>query len=189
MDDRLLARVELSGGPARVSFVDDGGASPHRGVMGIDVAPRTIDDTRYTVVQLLLDDDVAGFDHSLLDGPLVADLVDRTGHVLVREPFDHDQFRRELLRERAAGESVRRGVLVLTEGEPPPPWIRLAFLPAAIEATVDTSVEVRRTSVAELRAGVEAAFAEGLVNEDERRTLLLTIEHRHPDAPEAPELG
>ncbi|WP_421118337.1 hypothetical protein ACE2AJ_13115 [Aquihabitans daechungensis] len=39
---------------------------------------------------------------------------------------------------------------------------------------------MRRTTVAELVAGVEAAYAKGEITDDDRRALLITIEQRHP---------
>ena len=39
---------------------------------------------------------------------------------------------------------------------------------------------MRRTTVAELVAGIEAAFARGEVTDDERRAVLVAIEQRHP---------
>ena len=112
---------------------------PH-GVMGVDVASRTIDGHHWTVVQLLLDDDHPLFDRTLLDAPIVAE-VRTHGHgpgnepvALALEPFDHDRFRQQLQREHAAGESTTRGVLVRTGGELPPPYVRLAFLPIELAA-------------------------------------------------------
>ena len=104
----MLARTELSGDRARVAPGDNGSTYVGPGVLGLDVAPRDIEHTAYTVVQVLLDDDEPGFDRALLDEPMVAELRDDAGEVLVREPFDHERFRRELWQERQAGESVRR---------------------------------------------------------------------------------
>jgi len=179
--------MELSGRPGQVMFDDE--AEHAGGLLGIDVAPQEIDGTRFTVVQVLLDDDLIGFDVSLLDGPLVAELVeaensDGTEHdtVIVREPFDHDRFRQRLLHERTAGESILRGVLVLTDGELPPPWIRLAFLPTELAATAGSILVVRRTTVLELVDGADQALAAGALGEDEHRAMLVSIEQRYPDS-------
>src|SRR5690349_20469098 len=102
------------------------------GLLGVDVRGRSIDGQDQTVVQILLDDDRPGFDPTLLDAPMVAELTDPDGRTVATEPFDHDRFRQRLRAERDAGESVLRGVLVLTDGELPPPYVRLAFLPVAI---------------------------------------------------------
>jgi len=179
MTDVELFRVELSGGPSQVSF---GAGSVPRGVLGVDVATRSIEGVEHSVVQLLLDDDQPGFDAALLDAPLVAELQDPTGDVLAREPFDHDRFRRRLRAEQEAGESVTRGVLVLTGGELPPRWIRLAFLPRALGATRGMTLVVRRSTVAALRAGVDDAHAHGRIGDAERHALLTSIEQRHPGA-------
>jgi hypothetical protein len=160
---------------------------PH-GVLGVDVAARTIDGHHWTVVQLLLDDDHPLFDRALLDAPVVAE-VHTHGHegsgpvVLALEPFDHDAFRQKLQAERDAGSSTTRGVLVRTGGELPPRYVRLAFLPLELAATAGTDLVIRRTTVAELAAGVESAHARGEVTDDDRRTLLASIEQRHPQPP------
>ena len=180
-----LISVPLAGGPTQVMTRDlpvvDG---PH-GVLGIDVASRTIDGHPWTVVQLLLDDDHPLFDRTLLDAPIVAE-VRTHGHpdgppvALALEPFDHDAFRRRLQAEQSAGETTTRGVLVRTGGELPPPYVRLAFLPIELAATAGTDLLVRRTTVAELVAGVEAAHGRGEISDDDRRALLISIEQRHP---------
>ena len=132
------------------------------------------------MVQVLVDDDHPGLAPALVDGPMVAELASPDGSVSAREPFDHDAFRRRLQAERDAGESTARGVLVLNGGEPLPRWVRLAFLPVPIEATGGAVLVVRSTTVADLVAGVEEAFARGGVTDVERRAILLSIEHRHP---------
>lgn len=180
-----LISVPLAGGPTQVMARDlpvvDG---PH-GVLGVDVASRTIDGHHWTVVQLLLDDDHPLFDRTLLDAPLVAE-VRTHGHAdgrpvaLSVEPFDHDAFRQQLQREHAAGQATTRGVLVRTGGDLPPPYVRLAFLPIEIAETAGADLLVRRTTVAELVAGVEAAHATGDITDDDRRALLISIEQRHP---------
>lgn len=176
-----LISTPLDGGPVQVLVQEPSADGPH-GVVGIDVAARTIDGTHWTVVQLLLDDDHPGFDPALLDAPVVAELRGRHPHpsVLALEPFDHDAFRRQLWHERQAGEATTRGVLVLTGGQLPPPYVRLAFLPHELAETAGTELVVRRTTVAELVAGAEAAYAHGEITDDERRGLLIGIEQRHP---------
>ena len=180
-----LLSVPLAGGPAQVMTQDLGALTGPHGVLGVDVASRTIDGHHWTVVQLLLDDDHPLFDRTLLDAPVVAE-VRTHGHAdggpvaLAIEPFDHDAFRRQLEAEHAAGESTTRGVLVRTGGELPPPFVRLAFLPIELAETAGADLLVRRTTVAELVAGVEAAYARGEITDDDRRALLITIEQRHP---------
>ncbi len=176
-----LIRAELGGGPGR-SMVAPGSAGARDGILGVDVAPTTVEGQPQTVVQVLFDDDVPGFDSTLLDGPMVAELVDHDGVVMLREPFDHDVFRRQLQRERSEGESTTRGVLLLTNGELPPPWVRLAFLPLAIEVTDGASLVVRRTTVAELNEGVEVAYGKGALTDEQRAAVLTSIAQRHPDA-------
>src|SRR5690242_3934842 len=97
-----LLRLALAGGPRRVTN-DNGASAIDPMVAGVDVTGRDLDGSATTVVQLLLDDDDPRFDHSLLDGPLVAEIVDAAGAVIGREPFDHDRFRRQLRAEREAG--------------------------------------------------------------------------------------
>ena len=180
-----LMSLELAGGPAQVLAAQTDELTPP-GLVGVDVASATIDGHATAVVQLLLDDDHPDFDVALLDAPIVAEL--RThGHgrdaspvVLALEPFDHDAFRHRLAQEQAEGTSTTRGVLVRTGGKLPPPHVRLAFLPLEIAATAGTCLTVRRTTVAELVAGIEAAFARGEVTDDERRAVLVGIEQRHP---------
>lgn len=183
-----LISLPLTGGAAQRMVQDTTTFEGPFGVLGVDVAGRAIDGRRWTVVQLLLDDDHPLFDHSLLDAPVVAEVrkagADDGPATLALEPFDHDRFRRQLQQEQDAGEATTRGVLVRTGGQLPPRYVRLAFLPLDLEATAGADLLVRRTTVAELVAGVEAAYAAGEVTDDERRALLVTIEQRHP-TPEA----
>ncbi|WP_426570990.1 hypothetical protein [Aquihabitans sp. McL0605] len=180
-----LISLALAGGPAQVLTQDRPVLDGPHGVMGLDVGSRTIDGHHWTVVQLLLDDDHPLFDRTLLDAPIVAE-VRTHGHrdggpvALALEPFDHDGFRRQLALEHAAGESTTRGVLVRTGGELPPAYVRLAFLPIELAATAGADLLVRRTTVAELVAGVEEAYAKAAITDDERRALLISIEQRHP---------
>jgi hypothetical protein len=180
-DERVtLASVELTGAPLRATDPAALGAGGVAGVVGVDVAATTVDGASLTVVQVLLDDDVTGFDRSLLDAPVTAELLDATGAVVHREMFDHDRFRRTLLAERGAGERTTRGVLLLTGGELPPPWVRLAFLPLPLGATRFHRLVVRRTTVDELRSGVEVAAAAGEVTDEERRAVLVVLGQLHP---------
>ena len=181
-----LVRAALRGGPLRVEAGSGTGrgtgtAPLGAGVLGVDVAPRSVDRSPMTVVQVLLDDDDPSFDVTLLDALLVAELLGDDGRVLAREPFDHDAFRRRLRAERDAGENAARGVLVLTEGELPPAWVRLAFLPVAITGTAGCTLVVRRTTPAELVVGIEEAFALGEISDAERQAVLVVIDQRHPD--------
>jgi hypothetical protein len=177
-----LISADLGGGPTQVLTTEQPAITGPHGVVGIDVAARTIDDRHWTVVQLLLDDDHPLFDRTLLDQPVVAEVRGRHGDgaVLALEPFDHDAFRRQLDAEQAAGEHQTRGVLVRTGGQLPPPYVRLAFLPIELAETAGAQLVVRRTTVAELVAGVEAAHQRLEITDDERRALLLGIEQRHP---------
>jgi len=182
MSEAELIRVDLDGGPIQVLAKDQPSTPGVHGVVGVDVSSRTIDHHPWTVVQVLLDDDHPLFDPSLLDAPLVAEIHGHhgLGAALAVEPFDHDEFRQRLAREQAAGESTTRGVLVRTGGELPPPYVRLAFVPLALAETATTTLVVRRTTVADLVAGAEAAHAAGAIGDDERRALLVSIEQRHP---------
>jgi hypothetical protein len=177
--DRQLAHIALTGQPLR-AMAAEGGDSQRSGVVGIDVAERRADGAVYTVIQLLFDDDLAGFDRQLLDSPLLAEVLDANGQIVRREPFDHDQFRQTLHTEHAGGTAVTRGVLVRTEGELPPPWVRLAFVPLAVSATAGATLVIRRTTVAELRSGVDQAYALGEISDQERLAVLLSIDQRHP---------
>jgi hypothetical protein len=174
-----LLRIDLTGAPVRVTFDDGTGSTP--GVLGVDVTDRIIEGAPHTVVQFLVDDDAPGFDPDLLDGPVVVDLVDGDAAVLARELLDHDRFRRQLRAERDLGRSTLRGVLVLTDGSLPPPWVRLAFLPVELASTGGAQLVLRRSTVPDLLAGVDAAHAAGELTDDERRTAITSIEQRHPE--------
>ncbi|MCB1030922.1 MAG: hypothetical protein KDA95_06250 [Acidimicrobiales bacterium] len=177
-----IVHVPLTGSAVQVMLETE--AHPELGgaVLGVDVAGRRIDDSPWVVVQLLLDDDHPEFDPTLLDGPIVAELRSETATdpLVALEPFDHDSFRQQLQAERNAGESETRGVLVTTDGALPPAHIRLAFLPMELADTDGLHLIVRRTTVAELVGGVEQAFSNGEITDDERRSLLIGIEQRHP---------
>ncbi|MFP5579587.1 MAG: hypothetical protein ACLGIZ_15350, partial [Acidimicrobiia bacterium] len=110
-----LLRLELIGGPGRVETAV-GSPAWERGVLGVDVSALAVEGEDHTVVQVLFDDDAPGFDGTLLDSPLVAELRTPSGDVVVRDLFDHDRFRHELRADQEAGGRVLRGVLVLTGG-------------------------------------------------------------------------
>lgn len=174
-----LVRLELTGAPLRVTpELDPSMSTP--GLLGVDIAARDVEGLAHTVVQVLFDDDTPGFDAGLLDGPLLVDVLDARGEVLGRELLDHDRFRRQLRAERDLGRSNLRGVLVLTDGSLPPPWVRLAFVPIALSDTAGTTLVLHRSSVPDLLAGVEAAYGDGQLTDDERRTAITSIEQRHP---------
>lgn len=177
-----LARIELSGRPVQTMAEDPSSPIGRHGLLGIDVRGRSIDGVEQTVVQILLDDDRPDFDRALLEAPLVAELRRPDGQVLAQEPFDHDRFRQRLLAEREAGESVARGVLVLTDGALPPPWVRLAFLPVHLAATAGAVLTLRRTTVLDLLAALDDAYARGEITDQERLAITISIEQRHPDA-------
>ncbi len=181
-----LLRIEMTGAPLQ-ALPEAAHRAAAAGLVGVDVTARSVEGVAHTVVQALFDDDRPGFDRSLLDGPLVADLLtpstgvlDGGADVLDRALFDHDEFRRRLLTEREAGESITRGVLVLTDGEVPPPWIRLAFLPVELSRTAGAELVVRRSSVEELAAAVDAAHASGVLTDDQRAVGRMSIEQFHP---------
>lgn len=179
-----LLRINLTGAPLRLHADVSGGVVEELGILGVDVSPREIAGENYSVVQLILDDQRPDDEGSLLDSPLVADVVragdDPDSAPLARALFDHDDFREKLRREHEAGESVTRGILILNEGELPPPWIRMAFLPIPLKVTAGMSLVVHRSTVDELVSGIETSFAQGLATEDERRSMLVSIEQHHP---------
>ena len=177
-----LLHVLLPGRPARFLVEPGDGSATTAGLVGVDIGAIDVEDISHTVVQLLLDDDAADFDPTLLDAPVIAELSTRDGDVVQLEPFDHDSFRRILESERDAGRSTTRGVLLRTDGQLPPPWIRLAFLPAPITSTGGMTLTVRRTTVDALVAAAEETWAAGGMTDDERRAVLSGIEQRHPRA-------
>lgn len=150
------------------------------GILGAAMSPKPIDGSEHTVVQLMLDDDRPGFDRSLLDCPLVAEMRTPAGDVVTRELFDHDRFRQQLHAERAAGGDELRGVLLLTDGALPPAYLRLAFLAVTLPDTEGCELVVTRTERAELLAAIDAGRDDGSLREDEHRGLRTTIEQRHP---------
>ena len=174
-----LLRLELIGAPGRIETAPGSPAS-ERGILGVDVRGMGIDGDPHTVVQVLFDDDAPGFDRSLLDAPLVAELRAPNGDVVVRDLFDHDRFRHRLHDEQQAGGSTLRGVLVLPGGELPPHYVRLAFLPVDVTGTAGTTLAVVRTDVPDLVMAVDDALERGEVTEAQHRALLTSIEQRHP---------
>lgn len=174
-----LLRLELIGGPGRVETAI-GSPAWERGVLGVDVSSLSVEGEDHTVVQVLFDDDAPAFDRSLLESPMVAELRTPAGDVVVRDLFDHDRFRHQLRADQEAGGAELRGVLVLTGGELPPPYVRLAFLPVPVTGTAGTTLAVVRTDVPELVMAVDDALEREEIDEDEHRALLTTIEQRHP---------
>ncbi len=182
-----LISLALSGGPAQIMVSDQSAVTGPHGVLGVDVASRTIDGHHWTVVQLLLDDDHPLFDRELLDAPVVAE-VRTHGHADCGGPVALPRAR--ALRPRrlpppAPGRTGRRRVH--DPGRPRPYRWRAAAALRAPRVPPDragpdrrSDLIVRRTTVAELVAGVEAAYAKGDITDDDRRALLITIEQRHP---------
>ena len=105
MAEVVLARIDLTGAPLQLMAHDVPGVLAD-GVLGVDVRAGSVEGADHTVVQVMLDDDRPGFDRTLLDGPLLADVVDAAGSLAARELLDHDRFRQELRAER---EQRRRG--------------------------------------------------------------------------------
>ncbi len=174
-----LLRLELIGGPGRIETAV-GSPAWERGVLGVDVSSLGVEGVDHTVVQVLFDDDAPAFDHDLLDAPMVAELRTPAGDVVVRDLFDHDRFRHELRTDQESGRNELRGVLVITGGELPPRYVRLAFLPVDVTGTAGTTLAVVRTDVAELLMAVDDALEREEIDEAEHGALLTTIEQRHP---------
>ena len=174
-----LLRVASSGRPAQMQTAP--GTPPYEiGVLGAALSPKTIDGAEHTVVQVMLDDDRPGFDRSLLDCPLVAEVRTPAGDVVTRELFDHDEFRRHLHDERATGGDELRGVLLVTAGELPPAYLRLAFLAVSVADTEGCTLVVVRSDRDDLVAAIDAGKADGSLSLGEHRSLMTTIEQRHP---------
>ena len=174
-----LLRLELIGGPGRVETAP-GSTAAERGVVGVDVSALSVEGDPHTVVQLLFDDDAPGFDRSLLDAPLLAELRNATGDVAIRDLFDHHEFRARLLAEQQAGGNELRGVLVLPQGELPPPYVRLAFLAVPLEKTAGATLAIVRTEVDALTTAVDDALAQGQIDRIEHRSMKIAVEQRHP---------
>jgi hypothetical protein len=178
-DPNDLLRLELIGGPGRVQTAP-GSPAGERGIVGVDVSALVVEGDPHTVVQLLFDDDTPGFDRSLLDAPLLAELRNATGDVVVSDLFDHHEFRRRLLDEQQAGGNELRGVLVLPGGELPPPYVRLAFLPVPIEKTTGAQLAVVRTDADSLRKAIDDARRDGNIDAIEHRSMSIALRQRHP---------
>ena len=182
-----LLKFSLTGAGHRFHSDATSGVVEQIAVLGVDISPRTVGESNYTVVQMLLDDERPDGDLSLLSCPLVAEVTrpavmeDDEPDVVASALFDHDEFRQKLLEEQNAGESITRGVLVLNDGELPPRWTRLAFVPIPLRLTAGLDLRIYRSSVEELLEGVESAFAAGRINEAERLGLLTSIEQHHPN--------
>ena len=174
-----LLRLELIGGPGRVETAV-GSPAWERGVLGVDVSALAVEGVDHTVVQVLFDDDAPAFDRDLLDAPLVAELRRPSGEVVVRDLFDHDRFRQALRADQESGGHELRGVLVLTGGELPPPYVRLAFLPLDVGGTAGTTLAVVRTDLPDLVMAVDDALEREEIDDAEHQALLTSIEQRHP---------
>ena len=179
MEGMDLLRLELIGGPGRVETAI-GSPAWERGLLGVDVTSLAVEGEDHTVVQVLFDDDAPAFDRSLLDAPMVAELRTPDGDVVVRDLFDHDRFRHALRADQEGGGRNLRGVLVLTGGELPPPYVRLAFLPVGVSGTAGTTLAVVRTDVPDLVMAVDDALERGEVTDAQHQALLTSIEQRHP---------
>ncbi len=150
------------------------------GVLGVALSPKVIDGSEHTVVQLLLDDDRPAFDDSLLDCPLVAEIRTPAGDIVTRELFDHDEFRRRLHAERADGGHELRGVLLLTGGQLPPAYLRLAFLSIPVGDTDGCALAVVRSGRDDLMDAIDAGRLDGSLADSEFRSLSTMIDQRHP---------
>ncbi|MDY7105490.1 MAG: hypothetical protein S0880_30245 [Actinomycetota bacterium] len=174
-----LIRVRSAGAPAQVQTAP--GDGPYElGVLGVAMHPKVIDGAAHTVVQVMLDDDRPGFDSALLDDPMTAEVRTPAGDVVSRELFDHDEFRRRLAAEQADGGNELRGVVLRTQGQLPPPYLRLAFLPVAVADTEGCDLVVARHGRDELLAAVDAARDDGGLSEHDHRNLRTAIDQRHP---------
>lgn len=173
-----LIRLALGGRPSQMQTAPGDGPFD-AGVLGVALSPKDIDGADHTVVQVMLDDDRPRFDRSLLDCPLVAEVRTPAGDVITRELFDHDGFRRRLQTERAGGGDDLRGVLLLTGGQLPPAYLRLAFLSVPIGDTEGCELVVTRFARDELVDAVDAGLADGSLTDGEHRSLTTMIEQRH----------
>jgi len=178
-DPNDLLRLELIGGPGRVETAP-GSPAAERGIIGVDVSALVVEGDPHTVVQVLFDDDAPGFDRTLLDAPMLAELRNATGDVVIRDLFDHHEFRQRLLAEQQAGGNELRGVLVLPSGELPPRYVRLAFLPVPLDRTVGAQLAVVRTDVESLRKAIDDARRDGNIDAIEHRSMSLALGQRHP---------
>ena len=174
-----LISIALDGRPVQTQTAP-GDAAHETGVLGVAVHPKVIDGDDHSVVQVMLDDDRPGFDRSLLDCPMVAEVRTPAGDVITRELFDHDAFRRDLDDERRAGGDDLRGVLLRTGGELPPAYLRLGFLDMALSDAEGCSLVVSRFGRDELIEAVDAGKADGSLAAGEHRSLTIMIDQRHP---------
>ena len=174
-----LISLALDGRPTQTQTAP-GDAPYEAGVLGVAVHPKAIDGEDHTVVQIMLDDDRPGFDRTLLDCPMVAEVRTPAGDVITRELFDHDTFRRALDTERRAGGDDLRGVLLRTGGELPPPYLRLGFLALALADTDGCALVVSRFDRDELLEAVDAGRDDGSLAAGEHRSLTTMIDQRHP---------
>jgi hypothetical protein len=172
-------RIRSAGRPAQVQT---GPGSPEfeRGVLGAAVSAKVIDGVERSVVQVMLDDDRPGFDAGLLDCPLLAEVRTPAGDVVARDLFDHDRFRRRLHDERAAGGDDLRGVLLMSEGELPPAYLRLAFLDVPVADTAGCDVVVARWEREAMVSALDGGREDGSLSGREHRGLLTMVEQRHP---------
>lgn len=224
-----LLRLPLSGSSHRFHSDANSGVVERTGILGVDIAHKTVGRTYYTVAQILFDDRLPDGDESILSSPMVAEITrpaDLSTLGMGRTPaggdapapadgptdsqiegsqlgdptvgadpgasgaddpvvvatalFDHYDLRRKLYEERQAGIDETHGILVLDGGELPDRHVRFAFLPFSVRLTAGMDLRVYRTSVEELTAKVEEAFAQGRVNEADRRNMLISIEQHYP---------
>ncbi len=174
-----LIRIMLAGRPSQMQTMP-GDEAFEAGLLGVAVSPKEIDGAEHTVVQAMFDDDRPGFDATLLDCPMVAEIRTPAGDVVTRELFDHDVFRRALHAERASGGDDLRGVLLLTGGALPPAYLRLAFLTAPVADTAECSLVIARFGRDELVAAIDGGQADGSLSTTEHRSLSTMIDQRHP---------
>lgn len=174
-----LIRIRSMGAPAQMQTAP-GDPPFETGVLGVALSPKEIDGSEHTVVQVMLDDDRPGFDRTLLDCPLMAEIRTPAGDIVTRDLFDHDDFRHRLHRERADGGEELRGVLLLTGGALPPTYLRLAFLPVTVADTDGCDLVIARHDRDELLDAVDDAHRAGSLSEHEHHSLRTTIEQRHP---------
>ncbi len=174
-----LIRLALGGQPSQMQTAP-GDPPFEAGLLGVALSPKDIDDTPHTVVQAMFDDDRPGFDRTLLDCPLMAEVRTPAGDVVTRDLFDHAGFRRALQAERASGGDELRGVLLLTGGELPPAYLRLAFLDIPVAATDGCMLVVVRSERDDLLEAIDAGHADGSLSEREHRCLTTMIDQRPP---------
>lgn len=174
-----LIRLALGGQPSQMQTAP-GDPPFEAGLLGVALSPKDIDGSPHTVVQAMFDDDRPGFDTTLLGCPLTAEIRTPAGDVVTRELFDHDAFRHELHAERASGGNELRGVLLLTGGQLPPAYLRLAFLDLPIGDTDGCTLVVSRSERNELVEAIDAGLQDGSLSDAEHRSLSTMIEQRHP---------